>query len=322
MSAAVLSFSSDSGRRLVESGLHVVVTGGGGWLGQATVEMLESSLGEQTATRVHVFASSRRSMQLRSGLRLEVYPLSELPERTVGPHLLAHYAFATREYVSELGTTEYIARNVAITDLVAAHVRRSGPVGMLVLSSGAVYSGDELETNPYGVLKVRDERLFSELAAASTSGGSSPRLVVPRLFNLAGPFLIKPRGFALGSILSDIKAGGPIELRADHPVVRSYVHVRDLVDLSFAMMLGDGPLPLDPFDTAGEREIEVGELAELAATVLGYPDMPIVRPPLDEANVDRYVGDPSVIGSLARAYGIEMSLLPEQIEDTARYLGI
>jgi nucleoside-diphosphate-sugar epimerase len=103
-------------------------------------------------------------------------------------------------------------------------------------------------------------------------------------------------------------------------VVRSYIHVKDLVDLAFAILLGERSTPLEAFDTAGEGEIEVGELAALAASVLGRPGTPILRPPLDQTSTDRYVGDPSVISSLARSYGIEMQKLSRQIEDTARYM--
>ncbi|MGD0638951.1 MAG: NAD-dependent epimerase/dehydratase family protein [Nitrososphaerales archaeon] len=307
---------------MVESGLDVVVTGGGGWLGQATLEMLESSLGVLAATRVHVFASSRRVMRLRSGTELEVHPLGELPQLRIGPHVLAHYAFATRELVSRMGLTEYVARNNEITDLVTGHVRRTRPVGMTLLSSGAVYLGDDPSTNPYGVLKARDERLFLDLARELARTGSEPRVVVPRLFNLAGPFLNKPDHYVLGSIIRDIGDGGPVQLRATHPVVRSYVHVRDLVELAFAVMVGDGPAPLEAFDTAGEREIEVGELAELATSVLGVPGMEIRRPPFDATQADRYVGDAAVIKSLARSYEIQMQVLSSQIVDTARYMGI
>ncbi len=239
----------------------------------------------------------------------------------IGPHLLAHYAFATREFVSQLGVTEYIARNEEITELVTGHVARSRPVGMLTLSSGAVYLGDDLTTNPYGVLKARDERRFLDMVGALDGVGPTPRVVVPRLFNLAGPFLNKPDHYVLGSIIRDIGRGGPIRLHATKPVVRSYVHVGDLVDLAFAIMLGEGPAPLEAFDTAGERDIEVGELAALAASVLGEWSMPILRPPLDGTAADRYVGDSTVINSLASLYGIEMKRLSRQIEDTALYMG-
>lgn len=42
-----LRFSAVTEKKLAESDLDVVVTGGGGWLGQATLEMLESAIGVQ-----------------------------------------------------------------------------------------------------------------------------------------------------------------------------------------------------------------------------------------------------------------------------------
>jgi UDP-glucuronate decarboxylase len=318
---SLLAFSPDTGTRLAESGLPVVVTGGGGWLGQATLEMLESSLGIHMASRVHVFASSRRSMTLRSGTEMEVFPLNALSQLRIGPHLLAHYAFATREFVAQLGTAKFIARNQGITNVVADHVDRSGPVGMLILSSGAVYLGSDMATNPYGVLKAQDEHLFLGMAEGLGGVRPTPRVVIPRLFNLSGPFLNKVDHYVLGSIIQDIKRGGPIRLHADKLVVRSYIHVADLVDLAFAIMLGDQAAPLEAFDTAGEREIEVGELAELAASVLGVSGMPILRPPVDDSQIDRYVGDSAVLNSLARSHGIITRKLPSQIEDTARSMG-
>jgi UDP-glucuronate decarboxylase len=316
----LLGFSSSTNRPLLESDLDVVVTGGGGWLGRATLEMLESSLGSQVATRVHVFASSRRSMTLRTGTTLEVLPLSELPGYSVGPHLVAHYAFVTRELVTGMRAADYIARNEEITDLVVDHATRSQPAGIVALSSGAVYLGDDMAINPYGVLKARAEQRFFGISETGPGLGSC-RVVVPRLFNLAGPFLNKPDHYVLGSIIRDIVGGGPIQLRAARPVIRSYVHVADLVDLLFSTLLGVGPLPSQAFDTAGEVEIEVGELAELAKSVLGKPELEIVRPSLDGSPADRYVGDPSVFWSLARAHGTVLRPLSQQIEDTARFLG-
>jgi hypothetical protein len=79
-------------------------------------------------------------------------------------------------------------------------------------------------------------------------------------------------------------------------------------------------VPVEAFDTAGEREVEVGDLAELAISVLGQPDLTTLRPAFDGTPADRYVGDPSTYNSLARSYGIELRTLERQIEETARYL--
>jgi UDP-glucuronate decarboxylase len=312
-----LSFSSSVNQQLLDSGATVVITGARGWLGRATVEMLESVFDGDTESRLRLFGSTKGQLDLRSGRRLPVQPLGELATLHVGAHLFAHFAFATREQVSVLGFSDYTRRNRLVSNCVASHLARNTTAGLLYISSGAVYSGADLAENPYGVLKAEDERLFSELAASSTC---RTRLVIPRLFNLSGPFLNKTDRYVLGSIIDDIGRGGPIRLSASSPVIRSYVHVADLVDLSFAVMLGEAPAPAGPFDTAGEREIEVSELAEIAARVLGHPGMSIERPALGSGDADRYVGDGSTMRGLAHAYGLNLKSLETQIEDTARFL--
>ena len=314
-----IGFSEPTAHRLRASGLSVVVTGAGGWLGKATLAMLESCLGSDVAARVHLYGSTARMMTMRSGVRLPVKPLSELPQLQIGPHLLAHYAFVTRELIGELGTREFIERNQLITTLIADHVAAHRPFGVALVSSGAVYLGDDISTNPYGVLKARAEHEIATLIGGM-SGTESPRLIMPRLFNLAGPFLNKPDHYVLGSIIRDVARGGPIRIRADHRVIRSYVHVCDLVDLMVAALVGTASIPPGPFDTAGEVEVEVGELADLVATVLGHRGMPVERPDVEAGTVDRYVGDPGVMIALARSLGLVLRPLPRQIEDTARTL--
>jgi UDP-glucuronate decarboxylase len=307
--------------RLDASDLEVVVTGGTGWMGRATLEMLESSFGPDLVARTHVFGSSARPLVLRSGSEIQIHALSALSDLRLGKHLVAHFAFATREFVQELGPGEYIRRNQGLTELVSDHLARSDAVGLFVPSSGAAYAGGDLDTNPYGALKRSDEERYLAMMHG-TSDVTVGRVIVPRVFNLAGPFLNKPDRYALGSILTDIGNGGPVRLTAAHPVVRSYVHVADVVALAFAVLTGDGPVPGRPFDTAGAGEIEVGELASLATSLLGQDGMLVERPPLDGQGPDRYVGDPTEMDALVRAYGLTAASLREQIRDTARYLGV
>ncbi len=314
-----LTLSPDSSSRLLESGLDIVITGASGWIGRSTLEMLNSTLGPALSARVHAFGSTAGTLTLRSGVQVPIQPLGDLLKLRIGPHLLAHYAFATREFVSTLGFSEYIRRNEAITDLVLAHLQRAAPAGIIYLSSGAVHLGSDLEINPYGVLKARDEVVFGR-AVSDSAQSNSQRLVIPRLFNLAGPFLNKPDRFVLGSIINDVLGGGPVRLMSARVVTRSYVHVADLVELCFAILLGSGTVPSAPFDMAGDREVEVGELATIIAAVLGHPDMAIERPTVSMSDPDRYVGDGSTMRSLAHVYGLALKSLETQIEDTARFL--
>jgi nucleoside-diphosphate-sugar epimerase len=143
------------------------------------------------------------------------------------------------------------------------------------------------------------------------------------VFNLAGPFVNKVGLYALSSIITDLMQGSSVKLRADHPVIRSYVHVRDLVELAFAVMLGQTAGPGVPFDTAGEREVEIGELASLTARLLGAPAARIDRPPFAEGGrTDRYVGDGAIWGALASQSGLDLAPLEVQILDTAAFMAL
>ena len=53
---------------------------------------------------------------------------------------------------------------------------------------------------------------------------------MPRVFNLAGPFINKIQIYALATMIGDALAGRPIEIRASHRVLRSYLHVGDCID--------------------------------------------------------------------------------------------
>jgi UDP-glucuronate decarboxylase len=317
-----LMFSDPISTSLAHSDLELVVTGAGGWIGQATIEMLESSLGPSFSQRVHLFASYPRTMTLRSGTSVQCQSLDQLHSTTVGSHLLVHLAYVTKEFVAERGPLAFIDANAHISATIQAHVQNTDVVGLFFPSSGAVYGtdgeiDDDLASNPYGALKFRDEQRFRALLS------SPQRAAVIRLFNLSGPFLTKSDRFVLGSILKDLASGRIVNLMADRPVIRSYIHVQDLVELAFAIMLGHVDGPNQSFDTAGEREIEVGELALLAAAVLGKGAIEIERPPMaSDGSPDRYVGDGAVQRSLAAQLGQQFFGLEDQIKDTATFLNI
>src|SRR5262249_51490367 len=140
------------------------------------------------------------------------------------------------------------------------------------------------------------------------------------VFNLAGPYINKGNSYALSSIILDVLRGGPVILRASHSVIRSYVSVFDVVDLALcALSDRDHPI-VKPFDTVGEREIELSELAQLCTIVLGCPNVKIERPPLQERPADRYVGDGASMRARVIRYGMVLASLPDQINETADFL--
>jgi len=306
---------------LRNSDARIVVTGAGGWIGSATLEILAQALGPADfRRRLRAFASRARRLDLRGGLSVGLADLEDLARVEAGPSILLHYAFLTREKASAMGIEAYRAANARISDRVAEAVARLRPRGMFLASSGAVYGpgrafDEEIVRNPYGVLKRRDELLFADACRAAGT-----RLAVARIFNLSGPYINKLDSYALASFLLDALAGRPIAIRAVRRVERSYVHVGDVAALALAALLEPGGEAVT-FDTAGERVVEVGELAALVRNHVGRPDLEIHRPPVATGRpADRYVGDGAAMAALARRYGIVLLELPEQIRRTADYL--
>lgn len=284
-------------------------------MGRASLDRLHERFGEGLGARVALFASTRREVGLPDGTALPVAPLGDL-QRTPGRGaLLMHYAFLTRDRLAELGPERYVAGNEAITAAVAAWVRRARPAAVLVASSGAVHRAGELEDDPYGALKRREEEL---IGAACDEVGA--RCCVIRVFNVAGPHMRAPERYALGSLIGAVLAGGPVPVHARHPVLRSYVAIQELLDLGLAVLADVDADRHVVFDSAGEEEIEVGALAVRVAGALGRPDAEVVRPAMAPEPVDRYVGDGEEIGRLRARYGVAHVGLDEQIRQTASTL--
>jgi nucleoside-diphosphate-sugar epimerase len=322
-SRKLLAFSQKNKELLRAGELRVVVTGATGWLGQASLEMLENALGDEFAQRVYAFGSHARPLAMRSGHRIEIAPLVELGSLALAPTLLLHYAFVTKERVAGLAPGAYFRIGEKIATTVARSISRIGVEEMLFPSSGAVYglptrsdrsTRDDPIDNPYGTQKLRDEKRFSLVCEKH-----GIRLAIPRIFNVSGPLINKHDGYVLSSVINSALAGAPVELRARRRVVRGYVAVRDVLDAAIGWLLAGSEPERLMLDTGGEIA-EVGELALKVLEILGRADLPVKRPPLGSDPDDVYLGNGARFERLAGDQGISLSPLDEQILDTAEYL--
>ena len=299
--------------------INFVVTGATGWLGGASLGVLEAQLGDGFPRRIFAYASKAGETSLLSGRRVPYRALDDIMDLPQGRYAFLHCAFLGKERVAGLPLGDYVKLNEAISQRVVDAARRVEAAGFFVPSSGAVYGPgrvleSDIEKNPYGVMKLKDEERFTALA-----GQTQTPVVIARVFNVAGPYINKLGAYALGSILEDILQHRAVRIRAAQRVIRSYAHVGDVIAIALAL-LDEGQGAPVRFDTAGEREIEVGELAQLALKVLGQ-DNAIERPALDPAAPDnRYVGDGDAMKAAAARHAIPLRDLPRQIADTADFL--
>ncbi len=296
---------------LAASGRRIVVTGAGGWLGLATLELLRFALGESFADRVHAFGASARTLTLRDGTTIDQRPLAEIGSLPPAPTLVLHLAFLTKDRVADMAAGDYAAANEALSRLVLEALGPIGATGVFVASSGAARFADDpgagADMRLYGRLKCRDERDFA--ASARATGGTA---VIARIFNVTGPYINKHQAYAMAAFILDALAGRPITVRAPHGVVRGYVAIRELMSLVVLLLLAE-PAAVQAFDTGGEPL----ELAEIGAAVAKAIGGDVVRAPIVSDRIDRYVGERSTYDELLTRHGIPAVSLAEQIADTA-----
>jgi nucleoside-diphosphate-sugar epimerase len=306
-------------RWLVESDVRVVVVGAGGWLGLATLELLWRLLGPAVfGERVVAFGSQARELALRGGLRVEQRPLDELAALPPQPTIVLHLAFLTQEKAKAMSEADYVAANTAISRRVHDALDPIGAVGVFVPSSGAVYMVDDPSAQAsmrlYGRLKLADEAMFADWAER----GEGRRAVVARVFNLSGPYINKQSSYALACFIADALAGRPIEIRATRPVWRSYVAISELMSVALGV-LGEGGTGAIAFDTAGDRDYEMAEIAGAVAEALGGAQN-ICRPTIVSQTPDSYVGDGAAYRMLRRRLAIAAVDFCNQIQSTAQFM--
>jgi UDP-glucuronate decarboxylase len=171
----------------------------------------------------------------------------------------------------------------------------------------------DLASNPYGFLKLEEEGAMA--CVCDEIGGLA---AICRVFNIAGPYLNK--SYVLGDLVGSAILGEPLKVKATKNVFRSFTHVRDIVDVGFAVMLGLTKPEGTAYDTGATEPLEVGELAVRILRALDLIDLPVLRPTVDKCSEDFYVGNGSDFVRMASEVGFEPVSIDDQIRDTAMYL--
>lgn len=293
---------------------RIVVTGASSWLGRATLDLLQDALGQAFKVRVVCFGSRRAEINLSPTRVIEQRPLSELCALPRQPTLLLHFAFLGKERAEAMLEAEYRATNHAIRQSVLDALDPIGVEAAFIASSGAAHHAEDTTASPamrlYGALKRDDEHAFASWAEASCTNAT-----IARIFNMSGPHINKLDSYALSSFLRDALAGGPVMVRARHDVRRSFVAIRELMSLVFALLLEQRP-GVTRFDSGGD-DIELDALAEMIASSLGCP---VERPALRTGPPDIYLGDDKTYRRLLARHRIASVPLAEQIAETAMFL--
>jgi len=288
-------------RRLSEGSECIGVTGATGWFGRVTLDLLGEALGREAfLSRVHAYASTVRSIEVTNVGGVQVRALAELQPCDV----LLHYAFLTKDRVAGQGGEAFVTANLEITRRVLDSLG-----GALFYTSSGAARRPDVDVNPSGALKRLDEIVLPPQCPGAC--------VVARVFNVSGAHMTKPGLYALGDLILAAREGRPLRIAAHGDVVRSYAAVSDIVQVGLAELL-DGRDAF--FETAGDTQVEIEELAHAVREALGREDLAVERVRQPGGATDLYVGDGSAFFELADRHGIALQSLAQQIRETAAAL--
>jgi len=288
----------------------VAITGASGWIGAAATEVVLRALPEAGDFPLRLFGSAHGVLEI-AGRRLRVESLGEASPLGPGEWLFLHFAVVG---VDRLGGDSGALRaaNDALLDQALALAGTGALRRFVYASSGAVYqTGGSPAKQAYAGMKRAQEQLAQAWAART----GAP-VLMPRIFNVGGPYINHVRAYALGDFIAQAMAGDVIRIEARRPVVRSYVHVHELARVILDLALG--PIGPTTFDTAGPDVVEMAELAHAVGRALNRP-IDIDRPPMGPGE-DRYVGDGRLyLEALARSGAAPIGL-DRIIQDTAAFM--
>ena len=295
----------------------ILVTGATGWVGRTFLHELQAVIPPEIFnTNVKALGSKESLIEStnysgKKRILIPIEPLTNLQNYLCEDQILVfHAAFLTRNWISEYGLNPYIDANQQITKTVTNFLERCKSSRVIAISSGAAKINEGIKnsqlgltTDPYGFLKLTEEKQISKIAETQ----------VLRIYGLTGRFIRYPEIYALGDLLRNAKRKKPLIIRSSNPVIRSYVNASDVAKSAINWLLSSdkasSPIGASSYITTLTR------LAEKIAKIFDLPP-PIVSS--SSGNPDSYSCSPVEFEKMLRKFRIKPLNFNDQIIDTAK----
>lgn len=191
--------------------------------------------------------------------------------------------------------------NVRGTRRVLEFANFCGCKKFLFISSGAVYGKQpraivNLPEAYLGAPQTTDidsiygqSKRVSELYCAHYAKKAGIDMKIARLFTFLGPFLPLDSNYAIGNFIRDALHGGPIYVKTDRRVFRSYLYSTDLAIWLWTILFkGTSCMP---YNVGSSEPVTITALADKIARILKtHAKIKVVKKPSSGA-IERYVPD-------------------------------
>jgi len=286
---------------------NLIITGTNGWLGRALVYLINNFYKND----FNLICLSQSDSELKINEKISV-PLKNFydPIKIDGETIIFHLAFLTKDKLNIVSKEKYIEDNNRITETLTEVINNNQVCSLIYISSGAVYNNDNL----YSFLKLKDEEFFKELCQKNNIN-----LLIPRLFNIGGPYINKHQAYALSNFILQSLEKNLIIINSKSPTYRSYIHVYDFLNICIKWSLDNNKSALYEFDTRGQEIIEMQELAQLVSQ--NTNGCIIERDFINkDAKADMFYGNITNQNFLTKKFNINIRSTNEIIIDTIRFI--
>jgi nucleoside-diphosphate-sugar epimerase len=287
-----------------------MITGASGWIGRATLEYFYKIFQDDIEKFIFPISASQKNIKLSNNFSIKTYDYQYNFDKNKA-YVILHYSYPTKARLETLSDDEFNKNCQQIKTSISKIIQNYQIKSLIFPSSGAIYN----QNNLYAKNKIDDELYLLELSEKYNFN-----IMIPRIFNIGGPFINQPQIYALNNFILQTKANKKIIINANNDVFRSYVHVNNLIDLFFKWLIDkDRETPLI-FDISHPNKIEIKKLAEKICEVLKI-NCEIISSNYNSQNLsDDYVGDSAKIMSLCKKYQIDLADLDQIILDTDLFL--
>lgn len=295
------------------SSFKYAISGGTGWLGQELIYSLIEHQLISNLSEICVFSSRKVQLNFPGVGSIQTRPFIDNDFREVSEvDYFIHLAFLTRNLLLKFGFWKYVEINEKLTEQALRFIRIAKPTYVANVSSGAVFSRssmnfeDSIQANPYGYLKLSEERRLSEYCS-----NNAINLSIGRLWGATGSRMPINRAYAISDFISQAILNRQIFIKSNSLVWRRYCYASNFMEL---LLLTAKNYPLTVFDSGGPR-IEIGVLAESVAREVGS-DVKVVRKLNSESAPDDYYPRSSSFEDLASEFSVNLVDMPGQVRAT------